>query len=211
MKIDNNKIFSFLKKTIVVLIVFFVSFLIAQSICYFILDDIVFIFFTGLIQYLLLRLFITLTLFVSIGYLFQWGFIHKNIFKIGLIIYTILLLTLTLKPQHERLVNFNVMAMFEGLDVDALAMPLLIGNVLMYIPFGYLINFNFNSSFINKVILSIFFIFSIEVLQFVFKLGVFDINDIILNSIGLIIGLLLFEFYTKIKKKISRSTKSNSL
>lgn len=211
MKINKNKILSLLKKTIAFFVVFFISFLIAQSICYFILDDIVFIFFTGLIQYILLRLFITITLFISIGYLLQWDFIHKHILKIFVITYILLLFTVTLKPQRDHLMNLNILSMFEDMDIDALAKPLLIGNILMYIPLGYLINVNLNLKFITKIISGIVFIFSIELIQFIFRLGVFDINDILLNTLGLLIGVFLYEIYIRIRKALERPSKPVSL
>lgn len=64
----------------------------------------------------------------------------------------------------------------------------IIGNILIYIPFGYLL-----SSIIKKkfIFLCFIFILLIETFQFLTMLGFFDIDDIFLNLIGCIIGYFI--------------------
>lgn len=70
----------------------------------------------------------------------------------------------------------------------------LIGNVFGFVPFGFLL------PWVNKEKTNIFFIFmytltlsvAIEITQLIFKLGVFDVDDLILNTLGGIIGYILF-------------------
>lgn len=66
----------------------------------------------------------------------------------------------------------------------------LIGNIIVYIPLGFLIPLVFPKlSNLTKVLLVCFFIISImEITQFLTMLGSFDVDDIFLNSLGCIIG-----------------------
>lgn len=75
------------------------------------------------------------------------------------------------------------------------------GNILMFIPAGiYFILHNASKS-ITK---NLFFIFLlslfIEVIQYIFALGATDIDDIILNLTGGLIGLIIYKITQKIFK-----------
>lgn len=61
----------------------------------------------------------------------------------------------------------------------------LFGNILLFIPLGYY----------KGIIKSILIVIIIELLQLLFKRGVFDIVDIILNTIGIILGYVGRKIY----------------
>lgn len=72
-------------------------------------------------------------------------------------------------------------------------------NVLVFIPLGVYVNMYRHPWFFWKKIipcLSVSFLF--ELLQFVFALGVSDITDLITNTLGGIIGILLYALFRKI-------------
>jgi glycopeptide antibiotics resistance protein len=72
----------------------------------------------------------------------------------------------------------------------------IIGNLIVLIPFGFLLPIAFPKQLdrLDKLLFaSIIGISLIELLQLVFKLGVFDIDDIILNSVGVLIGFLILK------------------
>lgn len=74
------------------------------------------------------------------------------------------------------------------------------GNIIMFIPFGFLgIVFKKLSSFKRLIINFLSAIIIIESLQYFTRLGVFDIDDIILNTIGVAIG---FGIYKRLNKTI---------
>lgn len=68
----------------------------------------------------------------------------------------------------------------------------LLGNIILFIPFGFLgwVNARFNDykilifNFLSAIII-------IETLQYFSRMGVFDIDDLILNAIGASIGFWL--------------------
>jgi len=70
-----------------------------------------------------------------------------------------------------------------------------LGNILIFLPLGIFLPLIFKKySRITKVMVaSIVISFSIEVLQIVLQVGRFDIDDVILNTIGGILGFLLLK------------------
>lgn len=76
----------------------------------------------------------------------------------------------------------------------------LFGNIIPFMPFGCLLPVVYpkTSSFIKVFIIGFLFILSIETFQFFTKLGVFDVDDIILNMIGICMGYFMsFPFRKK--------------
>ena len=70
----------------------------------------------------------------------------------------------------------------------------LLGNIAIFIPLGiYLTMLKRNKSImVNTLIIALVSIL-IEILQFVFAVGVADIDDVILNSIGGFLGIILWK------------------
>ena len=82
-------------------------------------------------------------------------------------------------------------------------------NVVIFVPLGIYAGILFKRwSFEKK--LFFFFLLSLvfEMLEFFFKIGAFDITDIITNTIGGIIGLLMF---TAIEKLVNNSRKTQKI
>ncbi len=75
------------------------------------------------------------------------------------------------------------------------------GNIFMFIPFCFAMTSLFKNGFSNKKIILLIIISTliIEFSQFIFNKGVADIDDVILNTIGGIIGLALHK-HTSRKK-----------
>ncbi len=79
----------------------------------------------------------------------------------------------------------------------------ILGNIAIFIPLVPLISINIKRkiSFLNYLLLCVIVSFFIELCQMIFHVGVFDIDDIILNIIGGILGLLLINNSTFLGKK----------
>lgn len=75
----------------------------------------------------------------------------------------------------------------------------LFGNILLMIPLGFILPYFFKKlKNTTKIILTIVFIISIlEITQFGLHLGSFDIDDIILNTLGGITGIFIFRIIKK--------------
>ena len=72
------------------------------------------------------------------------------------------------------------------------------GNVIGFIPFGLFMPILFPKSKNIFFILIITFLLSLcfETLQFIFKVGCFDVDDLLLNTTGGVAGYILFRLLT---------------
>lgn len=66
-----------------------------------------------------------------------------------------------------------------------------IGNTVVFIPLGILLSLFRKDKRITTNLLWVFFIsLSVEIIQYMFRLGASDIDDLILNSLGGLIGII---------------------
>lgn len=72
----------------------------------------------------------------------------------------------------------------------------LLGNIIPFVPFGFLLPVVSEkiNSFIKILFAGFGFLLFVEVFQFFTKLGSFDVDDIFLNMLGIFIGYLLIWF-----------------
>ncbi|UVI27987.1 VanZ family protein [Paenibacillus spongiae] len=68
----------------------------------------------------------------------------------------------------------------------------IVGNVAVFIPLGIAIPYLLQYGFFRFMFRFILALFVVETLQMVLKRGSFDVDDIILNSTGAIIGYLIY-------------------
>lgn len=84
----------------------------------------------------------------------------------------------------------------------------LIDNVLIFIPFGLLLNVNFKKViFLPKLAFILGLSLTFELIQFIFAIGAADITDVITNTLGGFLGLKLYDLSNKYAndKKLDRS------
>lgn len=79
----------------------------------------------------------------------------------------------------------------------------IIGNIVAFSPFGFVLPIISvkNRKFLNVAFLSFELSFVIEFIQLVFKVGIFDVDDLIMNTIGGILGYLVFAISYKVMKR----------
>ncbi len=77
----------------------------------------------------------------------------------------------------------------------------LLGNIILFVPLGLYLSIFAKNKKMWKSLLTVFFIsLSVELLQFIFGLGTADIDDILLNSLGGLLGMLVYKgLYTLLK------------
>ena len=86
----------------------------------------------------------------------------------------------------------------------------IIGNILLFIPYGFFSSYYLNNKKIGtNVMLCLIATFCIECIQYYIG-RVFDIDDIMLNVLGGFIGCLLYVALTAIKGKLPRFMKSDA-
>lgn len=70
---------------------------------------------------------------------------------------------------------------------------------MLFIPIPLLvILLNQNISVKNQFIIGFIIALAVELLQLIFSVGIFDVSDIVLYSIGSSIGIYIFNFYLKV-------------
>ena len=79
----------------------------------------------------------------------------------------------------------------------------LLGNVVIFVPFGFFMPMASRyRSFFSTVFYSFGLSLCVETFQLLTKVGSFDVDDLILNTLGGVIGYLLFWICNKIRRKI---------
>jgi len=74
----------------------------------------------------------------------------------------------------------------------------LFGNIILFMPLPFFLVFIFHVKKTGKTILIAFIIsFCVELTQFIFSIGVADIDDIILNTLGAITGVAVLKLLKK--------------
>lgn len=105
---------------------------------------------------------------------------------------------LQLFKEIKRFIRYRNQIGFEGFVVN------IFGNIFAFSPFGFLLpllNKSYRKFYIIAL-LSIIFSLVIETSQLLLKVGVFDVDDILMNSIGGILGYLAFKILYALYKRI---------
>lgn len=75
------------------------------------------------------------------------------------------------------------------------------GNVLAFVPFGYFVPNLFGGfrKAISVTFVGFLFSFVVEVAQLFFYVGSFDVDDILLNTIGAFLGYIIYFIFCKLR------------
>lgn len=151
---------------------------------------------------------------LRIAYLVQFKkkfVLHNELFKLLFIIYILCLFhAVTFQDVSWSTANYIPFKEIFRYDIgSSLFYKNILGNVLLFLPYGFFIGMYIK---IDKpllvVALSSITSLAIEIIQLLIG-RVFDVDDIILNIIGAIVGLLLYKFLVKISDKIPKIFKKN--
>jgi glycopeptide antibiotics resistance protein len=145
----------------------------------------------GIICY---RIFVSYCLYLLILWVCKKtiALLHKKIF---LFLYTALIIGFLLSR------NINIAAINLQLGkIDDYSVFTFIGNLFMFLPVSFLIKYLYKIRTIYIILLITVSIIILEVLQYILSKGSLDINDIVLNIFGCLLGLILFNVLKKIKK-----------
>jgi glycopeptide antibiotics resistance protein len=121
------------------------------------------------------------------------------------IIYILFVLSLTFfKGDNNSVVgiNMNPLQIINDLNMSYNTSLLILGNLLCYIPIGIYLRYKLKT--LSNLYLTIYFIVFntlIELVQYMLRYGSFDIDDIIINTTGFLLGLTVYKIvkqYVKI-------------
>lgn len=82
----------------------------------------------------------------------------------------------------------------------------LIGNIVAFMPFGALIRWVLNRRvrWYEATLYTFLFSLIVEIVQLITRVGVFDVDDIILNTIGGLIGFVVYYILLLINRRSER-------
>lgn len=131
-------------------------------------------------------LFIIVSLFV---YIFGIVIDKECICAFGYIIGVITVILI--RNKYDNIIN-NDFYLFDWIKLvfkNKIVFINVIGNLILYVPLFIFMK--------NKVIALLLLILILELLQYIFRLGVFDIIDIALNIVGVLIALIIYKIKNK--------------
>ncbi|MHB1452750.1 MAG: VanZ family protein [Saccharofermentanales bacterium] len=190
---------------IIKLLMILFCFLVSQIFCYFILDDILVDFFrSGPIVYIINRILIAISLYIISIAIYNREINKMQIDVLFMLYSAFVLVFLFLKGNsytaNDFHINLNPISIITDFETSNNAVSLLLGNIILYIPFGGYFLYKFRNPQKRYCVLLFTIPLFSETIQLFAGVGVLDINDIILNSIGIIIGIALHRMFTKKKK-----------
>ena len=124
-------------------------------------------------------------------------------YRILWICYFIVMGTLLLgRPVAFRAYNINPLEIIKDLHTGKAAWVGMFVNISFFVPIGYLFR---KQSFAKVIVAMLPVELAIETSQYIFYLGVFDVNDIILNILGVIIGWIAFRVVRRNIRKLKQT------
>ena len=137
---------------------------------------------------------------------------YKEFFNMLFIIYALILFQLLTNTEMNVSSGINIVPFTEILryEVGSTQFYLnVIGNILVFLPFGYFVSSYIKATRVSHILLvTLITSFTIEFVQHYIGRS-FDIDDILLNVIGAILGFLLYIGFTAIKKHLPKFFRSD--
>lgn len=124
--------------------------------------------------------------------------------------YCLLLLHFTVFSRTTgQIVKYSLYPFYSYYDIakgNYSLFPQVLMNVLLFIPFGFFVKGTFSKwNWKRVLIVGVLLSITIEVLQFLLKRGVAELDDIIHNTFGCALGILLYEVARATKEYIIRN------
>lgn len=107
---------------------------------------------------------------------------------------------LTLFLELKRFIKYRELLGIESFVVN------IIGNIFAFTPFGFILPIisSDKRKLIRVTTLTFIFSLTIELLQLFLKVGIFDVDDLLMNTLGGVIGYLIFVGFNLFRKRKSR-------
>ncbi len=99
--------------------------------------------------------------------------------------------------RNINLIPFRSMSPYLKNITETFAFKNIAANIVVFIPLGFFISNKNSKNVFKALIICLGVILSIELIQLFFKIGFFDVDDIILNFIGSLLGVFISLFVRK--------------
>ena len=110
------------------------------------------------------------------------------------------------KTYHINLIPFHEMIRFytyrENLGMEAFVINMF-GNVAAFIPFGFILpilRWNRRKGLKYTVMMTFCLSLTVESIQLLCRVGAFDVDDLILNTLGGVVGYMIFCLMNRIRR-----------
>lgn len=157
----------------------------------------------------MLLIFVVALTAIRVNYILEKGerfILYKEFFSLAFVIYLLLLFGLVTNTDVQGIGN-NFIPFKEILRYEFGSKYFywnVVGNILIFLPFGFFVSLYLNSQKLNRPLLITFLTsLTIELVQ-TFIGRSFDVDDILLNCIGGICGFLLFIGLSAIKRHLPK-------
>ena len=78
----------------------------------------------------------------------------------------------------------------------------LLGNILIFVPYGFFVSMaGRRRGFFKTFFFSMFLSLAVETVQLITRVGSFDVDDILLNTVGGVLGYIVFVLCNGVRRK----------
>lgn len=78
----------------------------------------------------------------------------------------------------------------------------LLGNILIFVPYGFFVSMaGRRRGFFKTLFFSMFLSLAVETVQLITRVGSFDVDDILLNTVGGVLGYIVFVLCNGVRRK----------
>ncbi len=138
---------------------------------------------------------------------------YREFLNLIFVIYALLLFQLLTNAELNTTSGFNLVPFTEILRYKIGTQGFywnVIGNILIFVPFGYFVSGYVKASKVSHILwISCITSATVEFVQYFIGRS-FDVDDILLNVVGAIIGFLIYIGFTAIKKHLPRFFRSDT-
>lgn len=137
---------------------------------------------------------------------------YKEFLNLVFVVYALLLFNLLTNAELNTSSGLNLVPFTEIMRYEIGSHGFyfnVIGNILLFVPFGYFVSLYVKASKVSHIFfISVITSLTVEFVQHHIGRS-FDVDDILLNVVGAIIGFLLYIGFTAIKKHLPRFFQSD--
>ncbi len=135
--------------------------------------------------------------------------LYNDIFVLVSILYVLLLYFMLLSTDYASLgINLYPYREMSRYVIGSTAFFYnVIGNILIFIPFGFILSHSIKASRIKHIVIPSFIVsLSVEIVQYYIG-RTFDVDDVILNTVGALVGFMIYISFRHFRDKLPNSLK----
>ena len=103
-----------------------------------------------------------------------------------------------------KTINMYIWALESGTMSKVIPIYNLVGNLLLFLPMGIYLPLLFKGlgRFMKYIGMILFVLTCVESIQIISRLGRFDVDDLLLNTAGAVVGFMMYQLVKSVYKKV---------